>query len=289
MSRDWRNSFEVWCTEPDIIVVCEADWHRGVMTWAYAGEFSDEKEKIVGAVRRAQAALHNLGNTSISSCADELVHVSSAENTCASTRRFAGSLQGCIELSLASARCRKAVHWLYCTTNWACHGKNELQLDRYTQEYIHTAVHAKELDEIRLNFIYNVQHLSSLRLNQTVISTDQAGEVSIGYLQLQSGDCLIPQSGDTIVPQSGHIETYGYDDDDSDDTDEYNVHEVDWGHKVNVRVRSQHPATKWCNALLRWVRCCVEYCIDTLTSLPQIRSIEESRNEESTNQKAKSR
>jgi hypothetical protein len=256
--------FEAWCTEPALS--CGGSRNAppsGVMTWAYAGQFSGEKEKLVGAVRRAQAALHNLGNASISSSADELVHISTAENTCASIRRFAGSLQGCTELCLANARCKKAVRRLYCTTNWACHGKHELQLDRFTQEYIHTVVRAKVLDTIRFNFNFIVEHLIS-RLKKTItneISTDQAGEVSIGYLRAQPDDCVKPQSGDNIVPQSGQMETHEYDDDGADDTDEYNVHEVDWGHKVNVRVHSQHPASiKWYNALLRWCKSCVKCC-----------------------------
>jgi hypothetical protein len=88
---------------------------------------------------------------------EKLVGAAAAEDAC--IRRFAGSLQGCTELCLANARCKKAVRRLYCTTNWACYSKHELQLDRFTQVYIHTVVRAKkELDAIRFAFNHIVEH-----------------------------------------------------------------------------------------------------------------------------------
>jgi hypothetical protein len=61
-----NGAFEVSSAEPKGLQRCSSSAERRrLMTWVYVGQFNGEKEKIVGAVRRAQAALHRVGNTTM--------------------------------------------------------------------------------------------------------------------------------------------------------------------------------------------------------------------------------
>jgi hypothetical protein len=151
-------------------------------------------------------------------------------------------------------------------------------VDKFTQRHIHTRVDADRLDKIRFTFNHVVEHLLSLQHSGSIpLVTDnvvaQSGEFST-QLDLQSGDTIVAQSGQISTQldlQSGDVDVY---EDDDIMIDMYSDYEVNWGEHWGeiAETHSQSHATKWYNAVMKWCRCCVKCCLDTLTSLPRIQS-----------------
>jgi hypothetical protein len=205
------------------------------MTWSYTRIDHELEATFIEEVRLQKQALRRSDNFDIFNCAQELVHNGTLENTCASIRRFAGSLMAFDEL--LDEDYKHLVSRLYRMTNWACHGKFEKNVK---------GRHEK-INKRRLIFIRNV-------LNSIVMHLDRH--------RLTAPSELLPQSGDEssdvgVTMQSANFILPIIDDDDAwdiyDDVKfrfglDWKEQEDDW------RVLDCTTEIKWYKRVWYWFR-----------------------------------
>jgi hypothetical protein len=154
------------------------------MTWSYDARINHEvKAAFIEEVRLHKTLLLRSSNFDIHNCAQELVHnASTLENTCASIRRFAGSLMAFDELLEDFYKYR--VSSLFKGTNWACHGKYEKHVGgRVSQPLVHTTITLPKLAFIKNTLNSIVMYLA--RHNQLVV---QSGDKRIEVQSRESVD-----------------------------------------------------------------------------------------------------
>jgi hypothetical protein len=161
--------------------------HNAAMNWSYDARINHEvKVAFIEDVRLHKARLMCSSNFYIHHCAEELVYTASTlENSCASIRRFLGSLMAFDEILEDRYRYQRS-RLLFSMTNWACHGKYEKLIEARMSQPVPTTVTLQKLNFIK----YNLKSIVMYLARDMLTLNTQAREISTQGMEIS------PQSGD---------------------------------------------------------------------------------------------